>query len=32
VDQNDNVYILYVMRSERQLRKYLLDERGHNVS
>ncbi len=27
VDQ-DKVYILYVMRGERQLRKYLLDERG----
>lgn len=27
VDQ-DNVYIVYVMRGERQLRKYLLDERG----
>jgi toxin ParE1/3/4 len=26
VDQ-DKVYIVYVMRSERQLRKYLLDER-----
>jgi toxin ParE1/3/4 len=26
VDQ-DNVYIVYVMRGERQLRKYLLDER-----
>ena len=26
VDQ-DKVYILYVMRGERQLRKYLLDER-----
>ena len=27
VDQN-KVYILYVMRGERQLRKYLLDERA----
>jgi toxin ParE1/3/4 len=30
--QNDNVYILYVMRGERQLRKYLLDERAQDVS
>ena len=26
VDKNDNVYILYVMRGERQLRKHLLDK------
>ena len=31
-DQNDNVYILYFMRGERQLRKYLLDERAHDAS
>jgi toxin ParE1/3/4 len=31
-DQNDNVYILYVMRGERQLRKYLLDERDQDAS
>ena len=31
-DQNDNVYILYVMRGERQLRKYLLDERAQDAS
>jgi toxin ParE1/3/4 len=31
-DQSDNVYILYVMRGERQLRKYLLDERAHDAS
>jgi toxin ParE1/3/4 len=30
--QNDNVYILYVMRGERQLRKYLLDERDQDAS
>jgi toxin ParE1/3/4 len=30
-DQN-KVYILHVMRGERQLRKYLLDERAHDVS
>ncbi len=27
IDQN-NVYILYVMRGEMQLRRYLIDERG----
>ena len=32
VDQNDNVYILYVMRGERQLRNYLLDERTQDAS
>ncbi|MFZ2171518.1 MAG: type II toxin-antitoxin system RelE/ParE family toxin [Methylococcaceae bacterium] len=31
-DQNENVYILYVMRGERQLRKYLLDERAQDAS
>ena len=31
-DQNDNVYILYFMRGERQLRKYLLDERAQDDS
>ena len=31
VDQN-KVYILYVMRGERQLRKYLLDERAQESS
>lgn len=31
VDQNDNVYILYVKRGERQLRKYLLEERSQDV-
>ena len=31
-DQNDNVYILYVMRGERQLRKYLLDDRAQDAS
>jgi toxin ParE1/3/4 len=32
VDQSDNLYILYVMRGERQLRKYLLDERAQDTS
>ena len=27
IKQNDRVYILYVMRAERQLRKYLREER-----
>jgi toxin ParE1/3/4 len=31
VDKNDNVYILYVMRGERQLRRYLLDERTQDA-
>jgi toxin ParE1/3/4 len=31
-DQNDNVYILYAMRGERQLRKYLLDDRAQDAS
>ncbi|MDI1292767.1 MAG: type II toxin-antitoxin system RelE/ParE family toxin [Methylobacter sp.] len=31
VDQ-DNVYIVYVMRGERQLRKYLLDDRAQGPS
>ncbi len=30
-DQN-NIYILHVMRGERQLRKYLLDERAQGTS
>lgn len=32
VDQNDIVYILYAMRGERQLRKYLLEEREQGAS
>ncbi|MCD2448849.1 type II toxin-antitoxin system RelE/ParE family toxin [Methylicorpusculum oleiharenae] len=32
LDQNENIYILYVMRGERQLRKYLLDERAQDAS
>ncbi|MGZ4957185.1 MAG: type II toxin-antitoxin system RelE/ParE family toxin [Methylobacter sp.] len=28
----DKVYIVYVMRGERQLRKYLLDERAQDAS
>jgi toxin ParE1/3/4 len=31
LDQN-KVYILHVMRGERQLRNYLLNERAHNIS
>jgi toxin ParE1/3/4 len=31
LDQN-KVYILYVMRGERQLRNYLLDDRAQNIS
>ncbi len=30
--EKDKVYILYVMRSERQLRKYLLNERAEKNS
>ncbi|PCI07855.1 MAG: plasmid stabilization protein [Gammaproteobacteria bacterium] len=30
--EKDNVYILYVMRSERKLRKYLLSERSKESS
>lgn len=30
-DQNENIYILYVMRGERQLRNYLLNERTQNA-
>jgi len=30
-DQNGHVYILYVMRSERQLRQYLLDDRSKDA-
>jgi toxin ParE1/3/4 len=29
-DQSENLYILHVMRGERQLRNYLLDERAQN--
>ena len=31
-DENNNIYILYIMRGERQLRKYLLDERAQDAS
>ena len=30
--EDDKVYILYVMRCERQLRKYLLSERGKTAN
>lgn len=30
--ENDIVFILYVMRSERKLRNYLLEERGNECS
>lgn len=28
----DKVYLIYVMRAERQLRTYLIDERNNNIS
>ncbi len=30
--QQNKVYIIYVMRSERKLRKYLLDDRSYEIS